>query len=204
MRISFFVIISLFIISSSFSQNNEGRNHLIIGMDFGFNGFEDNDAYNANVNAGYEINIRKLPFLTIDPYIGGGFIQKKVRTSIDEILISKYDIKYYTFGIAPKLQLSNPDKDFYIFLENELSFMNAFAKIEDKHTDRIRKNNQYFNFYYSPKVGFILAQNKIKWGFWGGLSTLSLNNLLNNKLPSAQRTYSGEGIIYRCGFKVYF
>ena len=180
------------------------KNYFMIGMDVGISDFDDNSILDVNFNAGYEINFRNLPFLTIDPIIGAGFIKKKEETPYDYVLLSRYNISFFTFGVAPKLQISNPDRDFFVYLENEFSFWNGFAKIEDEGYDQIRKNQQYFNFYYSPKIGCALALNNAKLSIWVGLSTLNVTKIINHNRHAGQEKYGDQPIPFRAGLKILF
>ena len=75
-------IISIDVYSQTTSTK---KNYFMIGMDVGISDFDDNSILDVNFNAGYEINFRQLPFLTIDPIIGAGFIKKKEETPYDYI-----------------------------------------------------------------------------------------------------------------------
>ena len=194
-------IISIDVYSQTTSTK---KNYFMIGMDVGISDFDDNSILDVNFNAGYEINFRQLPFLTIDPIIGAGFIKKKEETPYDYILLSRYNITFFTFGIAPKLQISNPDRDFFVYLENELSFWNGFAKIEDEGYDKVRKNQQYFNFYYIPKIGFALALDNAKLSIWVGLSTLNITKIVNHNRHYGQEKYGDQPIPFRAGLKIFF
>ena len=197
-------ILTVLSIDGYTQSTSKKKNYFMIGMDVGISDFDDNSILDVNFNAGYEINFRQLPFLTIDPIIGAGFIKKKEETPYDYILLSRYNITFFTFGIAPKLQISNPDRDFFVYLENELSFWNGFAKIEDEGYDKVRKNQQYFNFYYSPKIGFALALDNAKLSIWVGLSTLNITKIVNHNRHYGQEKYGDQPIPFRAGLKILF
>ena len=197
-------ILTVLSIDGYTQSTSKKKNYFMIGMDVGISDFDDNSILDVNFNIGYEINFRELPFLTIDPIIGAGFIKKKVETPHDFVLLSRYNISFFTFGVAPKLQISNPDGDFIFYLENEFSFWNGFAKIEDEGYDQVRKNHQYFNFYYSPKIGFALALDNAKLSIWVGLSTLNVTKIVNHNLHYGQEKYGDQPIPFRAGLKILF
>ena len=198
--IVFFVVVSI----SSHSQTNTKKNYFMVGMDIGVSDFDDNSILNRNVNMGDEIGFRKLTFIIIEPISGAGYIKKTVETPINFVLLSRYKISYFTFGVAPKLQIGNPDKDFFVYLENEFSFWNGFARIEDEGYSQIRKNHQYFNFYYSPKIGFTVAINNAKLSIWAGLSTLNVTKIINHNRHYGQEKYGDQSIPFRAGLQLFF
>lgn len=196
------LLLLLFTVKTN-AQHKEAKNYFAMGIDMFFSDFDDDNAIALNFSSSYEINFRKLSFLTIDPVIGAGHIWRK-RETVGDVIRSQYKIPYFTVGVAPKLQISNPDNDVFFYLENELSFWNGFAGIEDEGSNIKRNTQHWFNFFYSPKLGITVVQDRWKWSFWIGVSTLSLNRILNDNLPQGQKKYSDETLLYRAGLKIHF
>lgn len=198
------IILTLVSIDGFSQSDSTTKNYWIIGMNAGLSELVDESIFSLGFNAGYEINFRKLPFLTIDPIIGVGIVRSSVLSTFKEFVLSSYKIQYFTFGVAPKLQIINPDRDALLYFENELSFWNGAAEIEDEGYDQSRKNRQYFNFYYSPKVGIAIKVNDEYLSIWVGVSTLNMNKILNHNLHYRQEEYSDQNISLCCGFKILF
>ena len=123
------IILTLVSIDGFSQSDSTTKNYWIIGMNAGLSELVDESIFSLGFNAGYEINFRKLPFLTIDPIIGAGIVRSSVLSTFKEFGLSSYKIQYFTFGVAPKVQIINPDREALLYFENELSFWNVAAEI---------------------------------------------------------------------------
>jgi hypothetical protein len=207
------MFICLFLFSTSSNAQVLGRNSIVAGADIRLGLFttEGRSAVGLNVHGGYDIYLKKIPFLSIEPRIGVGFYSgsnsEKVRTYpfYETDTPYKYSISCFTIGISPKLYWDF-NNDSALFMENEFSIMNMFANIKDnENISEKRQANQNGYFYYSGKIGLMFGTiDKTRIAVWLCGSTIKFDKILNKKLSADMKKYSGETISLGAGIDFYF
>ncbi|WP_321519031.1 hypothetical protein [uncultured Bacteroides sp.] len=208
-NICLFIILILFF-TSSYSQETNNKNSYTFNIQCYGIPMENMDLpLGVIFNLGYDIiPNKKQHVFSIEPRIGGGVFGNKVNDGIPETQLYQYSIGCLYAGIAPKVYLDlnlNSDNKVFLYLENEFSFLNTFAKIEDYHISTARNVNDFLHFYYSCKLGLSYPLFKKKEStIWAGYTTLDFSNMLNKNIPRDRHHFGGEYLGFCFGMGFYF
>lgn len=149
----------------------------------------------AMLKIGYDIvPYKKKLIFSIQPYVGGGlFAQKNLKGGgTDYDFKYKYNIGAWELGVAPKLYYPLAEDELYIYLANEFSFINVYARTWDNDKTPVRRSNNYMSFYYSCKIGVLVKSWKQNVVFWVGYTTLDLAETVNKNRPCEIFAYRNE------------
>lgn len=190
---------------STFAQtkdNNVGDIHLSVeSMGFLFN-IDDISPGGLITSIGYEKYIPML-YSAIEPHVGYSLLGsgKKKNPTNDEILFPQfYHANMVVYGISHKFFIRSHSDDalFSVVLENDFSFANIHAKIQDKGMTREQLRKEHINgkFFYAFRLGldFRIPDKKPLSGIrvWAGATSLNLTDFLNQHLPAGRKAFSSQ------------
>ncbi len=144
---------------------------------------------------GYDIvPYKKNLVFSIQPYVGGGlFAQKALKgRETDYDFKYKYNMGAWELGITPKLYYPLAEDELYVYLANEFSFINMYARTWDNDKTLVRRSNNYMDFYYTCKIGVLVKSWKQNAAFWIGYTTLDLAETINKNRPREISAYRNE------------
>lgn len=191
----FILLITSLLCLGCFAQSAT-KNHLELGFQFyGLPISEMNFPMGGMLKIGYDIvsNKKNLIF-SIQPYIGGGLFAEKVlkERGTDYDFKYKYNIGTWEIGISPKLYYPLIEDDLYIYLANEFSFINMYARTWDNDKAPVRHSDKFMNFYYTCKIGILVKSWKQNAAFWIGYTTIDLAKTINKNRPHEVSPYRNE------------
>lgn len=150
-------------------------------------------------------------------FIGSRFTVKPIITLGHAFNISKhleiqekdYSIFFYSFGASLKYYFPiRKISDFYGFIENEVCLSNERGRMKypisanTMESVKIKRNGYLYN---TVKIGVDMEwSNPLRFIVWGGVSTYSLNDLLNSHLPKGVSHFESERLILWLGVGVRF
>ena len=144
---------------------------------------------------GYDIvPYKRNLVLSIQPYVGGGFLgQKDLKGGgTDYDFNYKYNMGVWEIGIAPKLYYPLAEDELYVYLANEFSFINMYARTWDDDKAPVRPSNNFMDFYYTCKIGVLVKSWKQNVAFWIGYTTIDLAKTINKNRPREISAYRNE------------
>lgn len=189
------LIASLFCVEGV-AQSSAAKN----AWEFGFQYYglpaSDTDGFplGAMIRVSYDIvPYKKSLIFSIQPYVGGGLFAQKVSQGVTEYEFKyKYNMGAWEVGVAPKLYYPLVEDDLYVYLANEFSFVNMYARTWDNDKAPARRSNNYMDFYYTCKIGVLVKNWKQNAAFWIGYTTLDLAKTVNKNRPREISPYKNE------------
>lgn len=145
------------------------------------------------VKLGYDIvSFKKQLIVSIQPYVGGGLFAYKNMKDTDYNFKYKYTIGVWEIGITPKLHYPIIEDELYLYLANDISFINMYAKIWDNDKVQSRQSSSYMSFYNTCKVGLVVKKWKRNMGFWIGYTTIDFAHIINKNRTQGLSAYGNE------------
>lgn len=196
MRKNIFILLITSLFCLEGVAQNTTKNSLELGFQFYGLPIPDMELpMGAMFKIGYDIvPYKKNLVFSIQPYVGGGlFAQKALKgRETDYDFKYKYNMGAWELGIAPKLYYPLAEDELYVYLANEFSFINMYARTWDNDKTLVRRSNNYMDFYYTCKIGVLVKSWKQNAAFWIGYTTLDLAETINKNRPREISAYRNE------------
>lgn len=196
MRKTLTILFIAFLLCAEGSAQNATKNYWELGFQFCGLPVPDMELPMGGMfKIGYDIApYKKNLIFSIQPYVGGGlFAQKVVKGGgTDYDFKYKYNMGVWDLGIAPKLYFPLAEDELYVYLANEFSFINLYARTWDNDKASVRRSNNYMDFYYTCKIGVLVKSWKQNAAFWIGYTTIDLAKTVNKNRPREISAYRNE------------